>query len=560
MHAIRTIETLLLGAALAAIAADFTLASERSQVPTLADPAKAAQDQKETQKAEAAKTEEKKQEAAKEEQKKEAAAQEAAKATDAKPAETAKATDAAKAAEVKKPAAADIHKVKRAPFKVQLELDGVFEAKQMSEVALRPEMWTMLTVRSAVEQGSAVKKDDVLVSCDLTKINEEIRDLDVASKLAQLSIAQLENEIRTFEPLMPLDLAVAERAKRIADTDLAEFLKKDRNLTARQADLGVKIANLYVSYGEDELKQLEKMYKADDLTEETEEIILRRQRDDLELAKYMRENATISRDQTLSIELPRQEESLRESVTRQKLALEKAQSTLPMNLNRMRTDLERQRHEETKSRERLAKLRTDLAAMTIKAPAGGIVYYGPCVRGHWPQAASVAERLRRGGNISPHEVFMTIVEPRPVLVRAVVPERELYQVQPGVTGHVAAVGFPKQRHVTTVYQVTTYPEPNGQFTAALSVDLPPQGTPVPGMDCKVKLVTYTQASAIAVPSKGVFTDDFDDQKQYVYVLDAAGKSTRRDVTVGRQSGENSEITGGLSEGESILLKKPDPES
>jgi hypothetical protein len=41
------------------------------------------------------------------------------------------------------------HTVQKEPLKIEVTLDGVFEAQEMSEVSLEPEVWTTLTVVSA---------------------------------------------------------------------------------------------------------------------------------------------------------------------------------------------------------------------------------------------------------------------------------------------------------------------------------------------------------------------------------------------------------------------------
>ena len=64
--------------------------------------------------------------------------------------------------------------------------------------------------------------------------------------------------------------------------DLKRFLENDIDLTKRSAANSLKSSEQTLEYQLEELKQLEKMYKEDDLTEETEEIVLKRQRDAVE--------------------------------------------------------------------------------------------------------------------------------------------------------------------------------------------------------------------------------------------------------------------------------------
>src|SRR5262245_56740740 len=83
-----------------------------------------------------------------------------------------KRADADKPAESKSDAAKPpTHKVEKGPIKVEVSLKGVFESDDMTEVVLSPDAWTSsLSVVKAVEHGTPVRKGDLLLQLDLTKI------------------------------------------------------------------------------------------------------------------------------------------------------------------------------------------------------------------------------------------------------------------------------------------------------------------------------------------------------------------------------------------------------
>src|SRR5262249_46754879 len=162
---------------------------------------------------------------------------------------------------------------------------GVVEAEQMAELSIKPEAWSMpLTVKKAVEHGAPVKKGDVLVEIDREKIDQAIRELRLERDLADLTIQQAREELPILEKSLPLDLAVAERAKKHADEDLKHYLEVDQPLAQAMAENNVKNSAFSLENAQEELKQLQKMYRRKDLTEETEEIILKRQRHFVEMA------------------------------------------------------------------------------------------------------------------------------------------------------------------------------------------------------------------------------------------------------------------------------------
>ena len=63
-------------------------------------------------------------------------------------------------------------------------------------------------------------------------------------------------------------------------------------------------------------------------------------------------------------------------------------------------------------------------------------------------------------------------------------------------------------------------------------------------------------AALAIPKKGLFTDDLDDDQRFVYVVTAGKEPVKRTVAAGRSNDELVEITAGLAVGEEILLEKP----
>ena len=452
-------------------------------------------------------------------------------------------------------------KVVAGPFRVNVTLDGVFESRSMSEIVLRPEEWAELTIKEVVPHGSRVKRGDLLLQLDARKISEAIRDLEAGMNLGELAIRQNEVEIAALEPLLPLDLEAASRGKRIAVEDLDRFNKLERELTVRQAKESLKRTKQFVEMEEAELRELEKMYKADDLTEETEEIILKRQRDSVDAAHFQLEVAEIEHEKSLKINLPRREETLKEAATRQTVVFEKARNALPMALSKLRLDTEKLRLDRGKSIDKLDKLKRDLAAMTVKSPTDGIVYYGACVLGNWPNSTDIAAKLRRGGSVMANDVLLTVVDPTSLFIRAGVPEKQLSNVRRGVSGYATWSDSDDCRRSVVVESLSAVPVGPGKFTAVLAMpernNAKCSAPPLPGMTCSITLQVYAKEDAITVPPGAVQTDEWDELRHYVYVVNADGEREKRAVSIGRKTDKKIEIVSGLKAGEVVLTTKPE---
>ena len=451
-------------------------------------------------------------------------------------------------------------KVEKGPFKVEADLKGVLEAERVVELALKPEAWTMpLTVEEAVPHGTRVKKGDVLVRLELERIDQAIKDLVVERGLSDLAAEQAAKELPVLEEFLPLDLAVAERAKKLADEDLRTFVEVERPQSERMANFQVTSMGHWLEYAREELAQLQKMYRSKDLTEETEEMILKRQRHQVEQAEFLLRDAEVRRDLTVGIELPRRDQAVREAAAKQALALRKARSTLPLELSQKRLNLDKLRHEARKNAEKLAKLEHDRDAMTVRAPADGIVYYGKATRGEWTTASAVAPRLQPGGVLNPGEVFVTLVAPRPAVVRATVEEKELHLLHPELKGRAIPTGYPDLKLPARLVRILPVPQPGGTFDARVEVELKDDADLcLPGMTCVVKFVSYRKDAALTVPSSAVFADDADEDARVVYLpaKEKGAKPEKRPVKVGKTAGGKTEVLDGLKEGDEVLASKP----
>ena len=464
---------------------------------------------------------------------------------------------AAKADEESAAATPATHIVKKGPFRVTVDLDGVFEAQTAQEIFVKPEEWNALVVESAVAHGAPVRKGDVLLTLETDKLDRVIADLRVDLKLSEVSVRQSEDQLRALDKITPLDMEASQRGARIAEEDRKYFLDVERPFAVKANDFSLKIANEMLEYEQEELRQLEKMYKADDITEETEKIVLKRARDNVEKAKFRVEYAKLNRDQAMKFAIPRAVDIVTESAQRRSLDWEKNRIELPLVQQKQRLELEKLRVQRERTDDRLKKLLADRELLTVKSPIDGIVYYGKCVRGKFSDSTILAENLRRNGAIMPNQVVMTVVQPRPMFIRAAVSEEQLHHLRPGMKGIATPAGYPDLKLPATIDDVSDIPTAPTSFDARLNVDLGHKTKwLMPGMTCKVKLIPYLKKDAIAVPPKVVATDELDDQKHFVYVLLKDGKPQRRDVTLGEKGDKQLEIIKGLAVGDKVLLETP----
>jgi hypothetical protein len=459
--------------------------------------------------------------------------------------------------EEKSSSKATTYKLKKRLFKVEFAVDGIFESPNMTEVSLHGDEWIDFEVLKAVEHGTRVKQGEVLVELNMEKIDKVIADQQREQTLAKLALQEAETQLQAIRTTNPLDDALADRTKRISDEDMAYFLSVERPLYERSANFMVKMSEDNLAYEKEELRQLEKMYKADDLVEETEEIILRRARDTVERAKFVVERTKVERDAMLKMTLPRAEELAKANTQKQAIDYAKTKTLLPLSLRRVELTLEKMKIEMGRGDDRLKRLLADRTQMSVKAPAAGIVYYGRCVRGKWTGGESHAEKFRRGGHVMNDEVFMTIVEPQPAALRVNIAEKHMQYVAAGQKTLIQPTAFPETKLTGIVQRVARVPSAAREFEAVLAVAL--DNAPaalMPGMGCEVRFVPYAKTDALTIPTAAVGGDDLDGRKSLVALPGKEGKVEKREVTLGKRTDKQVEVLKGLAEGDEILAEFP----
>lgn len=484
--------------------------------------------------------------------------------TEAKSKEKAAHEDDAKVAKPAKPAAKKrkTHKVDTKRMKIDVPLDGMFVAGKMTEVPFRPEVWTDYEIVEVASLGAKVRKGETLFKFDDKKIKESIADMELDQRLNELSIMKSEEEMPRLEKTLAMDLTAAERADKEAHEDFDRYKQIDRPMYLKSAEFMAKYYGFMLDYEKDELEQLVKMYEADDLTEDTEELVLKRQRNTVEAAEFSLEGAKLNRDEMLNVRIPRYDIEIKEGLDRTAMALARAKLASQIDLNRARYELQQRKDARAKSLERYSKMLVDRGLMEIKSPADGIVYYGKNTNGRWNETAALINRYEPKNNVTASPALMTIVEPRPLLVTATFEEAKRPEIAVGQKVKVSPPAEGAERISGKVKDISPLEVAPGKFEINFEIE----GDQVPdwviaGMGCKLKINTYDKADALTVPKAAVHTDKEDEDVQYVWVVvdpdDADAKPERRTVKLGRRSGDDVEITKGLKKGDIISLDDED---
>jgi HlyD family secretion protein len=377
------------------------------------------------------------------------------------------------------------------------EWDGTAVPAEGTAIAIWPESYSgELVVLDVLAHGSIVKQGDVIAHLELRPIDEQIRqaELEAHSALVRHTNTEAKEEIDREAALSALEQArsALDRSRRALEgweKHELEFLKRGADLEDKHRLAGIEDQN-------DELAQLEKMYKADELIDATEEIVIKRAKRAIDLSKLglalAREQQSYHEkyDETL------QTEAKREGVRVQESALERLVQSQAIDRRAEDDGLERSKAQLADQQRKVDELHRDRELLTLHAPRSGVLLHGS-LDDYRPK--QVPPRYERGSRLTPRTELFTVSDPEKLVVAVDVPESKIKLAKAGSAVEVHPA-FDPSLSVAGKLRVEAYPEaksaaaPENSFEANIDLDHPISGLRV-GMRLKVKLAPESGGSA-----------------------------------------------------------------
>jgi multidrug efflux pump subunit AcrA (membrane-fusion protein) len=431
---------------------------------------------------------------------------------------------------------------------VVVEGEAQFEAVDPFEVRIRPKVYAAdLNVTAAAENGSHVKKGDVLLQIDPTNLKRDLQQAENDLALARANLAKAKEDVRLGQEADHVAMTAATRELENARTNLKWFDDVDGPNNLKMADLQLKEFKDGVEDQQDELDQLKKMYKTEELTSATADIVVKRAVRRLARTNEQLPIVESGAQRAKEVANPQTRFASQVAVDRAKVTLEQLKVAQEQAKVARETTLVSARIAAERAEQKAAELRADLDQLTVRAPADGDAIYGGMVGAQWQNNNPTA--LRPGDKVAPHQVLLTLVEPGKVRAVLAVPENKLSSVRVGAKATVNPKLKPQTQYTGKVTHVASLPGQRGNVTGydvwidagTLDPNL------MPAMTAAVKLEPEKVEGVLLVPVAAVVNGK-------VSVRGADGKDQERDVIVGRSDGKMVEVVNGLSEGEQVVTK------
>ena len=417
-----------------------------------------------------------------------------------------------------------------------------------------------------VPNGSAVKKDDLLVEFDSATIRDRLDTQMLAYQKAISAKTQavarynnqlIQNETAVSEATLDVELAKISHEMYIDPSDgtfqlaIEEIERQvdDAKNTTLESRAALELAKVDRA-GVKELFKLGYRGKSD-----LEQARLKYLQAEDKLASSVNRMKTYqaNRRKLTRFERLMEEKRLQGAVDTAERTLKQVMNDNESVAEQALAAKEEAENTEAKEKERLDRIENQLANCLIYAPHDGMVVYARDRRG--------TVEIYEGAIVRERQEILTLPDLSKMEVKTQVHEAVLDQVRPGLPATVRVDAFPDHVYRGVVDKVGVVPSSNGGFFGSGSVKTYETVVRLvdevenlkPGMTAVVNMHVDKVKNVLAVPVQAVVQAN---QATWCYVQ--AGDSVqRRDIKIGRSNDKFVHVQDGLVDGDRVVLNSMD---
>jgi len=441
---------------------------------------------------------------------------------------------------------ADTYKVKKGTLKLEVSTDGTLAALEPYETKLKSKAYAgQFTVVSAAAHGAMVRKGESILELDPKPFNWAVEGAENELATARANLKKAEADAELAAKGEALSLRIAEDGLKNSEGSLKWFEEVDGPQMLHLADLQVKMQKSQVDDQDDELDQLRKMYKTEDLTTATADIVIKRAVRRLEVSREMLKMQEEKRDKTKTFDYPIVKQRTVDAVEQSRQALTSLRNVQAQAAVTRKSGLATARIASEQAEQKLADLKSDQANFSFKAAEDGMVMYD-----QMPEAQPGSDKrgLKAGDKLTAGQLVMRVVYPGRLKMDVTLTEAQAFWIDPGMRARVTPAAFPQLSYEGTCGPVVggNRTSPPG-FGFIVPVTLPQTDARlVPGMKASVKIEAGKVDDVLVIPVAAVSGGKVSIKKD--------GKSEDRPVVLGKSDGEKVEVKEGLAEGDEIMAK------
>ena len=451
--------------------------------------------------------------------------------------------------------------VRRGPLRISVTESGTLKSRD--RVVVKSEVEGRTTILWIIAEATDVKKDDLLVELDASRLEDQKTKQEITVLNAEASFIRARENAEVMKSQSESDIAEAKLAYKFAKLDRKKYLdvpddpdqeaKGEYPQKVKQLKTDITIAEQEKTQAQDRRDWSRKLAKKEYITPselKSDELDFTQRKLRLEVLKgelELLQNYTHIRDL----------EQLKSDVEQAEKALERVKLRTSADLVQADAEFKAKQSEWTRQKTILKKTDDQIAKCRIVAPVAGMVVYSTTGRGSW---RGNAEPLEEGQEVRERQELIYLPTTASMMAEVKIHESSLRKVHQGMAVVITTDALPGKVLPGKVGKIALLPDAT---MAWLNPDLKVFSTEIyldgdaseirPGMSCQAEIIVEEYADTVYVPVQSVLRVG---GKPTVYVVGATGLQQPREVELGLDNNRMVRIVSGLQEGERILLAPP----
>lgn len=423
------------------------------------------------------------------------------------------------------------HKVARQTLVIDMVESGTLKAKKSTPIAAR--IQRQATILYVVDEGSLVAEGAVLVELDKTDLERDMERELISLEQGEGDVAQKEKDIEIKKIQDEGELTKAELKVEMARMDMEKYEKGEGPQKIKEAEANRKKA-------ERDMRGMPQLLEKGFVTE-----------NELLDAQVALDKAKTAHDILMTYTHPKNLKKNKSDYEEAVRELEATKARIEAAMAQKESALNRARRQLGLRKKAVEKLQKDLDSMTLKAPNEGIVIYGSGDPHDWR-----AREIKVGGNVYGRQTIITLPDMSVMQVACQVHEVDVDKVKVGQDTEVRIEAYPDLKFKGRVENISLMAKQKGRWglsdVKVFDVDITLEGNDPclkPGMTAKATIHIDRLDDVICVPVEAVFEEE---EKYYCYLLESR-RRRKVEIHTGRSNDNFVEVTGGLEEGNVVLL-------
>lgn len=436
------------------------------------------------------------------------------------------------------------------PLKIAVNAAGTLKPRDQVVVANTLEGQT--TILSIVDEGTKVKKGDLLIELDASALQNKLVDQQIVVQSAKASYVRARENLEVVKNQVLSDVEAAQLAFKFAQDDLKKYRQGEFPNQKKEELAKIAVKQEELRRAEEKLSWSKVLFAEKFLSQtelEADELAAQKVRFDLELSQS-------GLKLLLDFTHVRRLDELQAALKNTRRALEREKSKTKSSRVQAEAELQAKKAMFEREQAKLVKLRDEIHKCVVVAPQDGVVVYATSLQSSWRRTT---EPLAAGQQVRERQELIYLPSSGIMMATTQISESDLKKVQVGQGALVYVSSISERSFKAKVKSVAVFPDSTSNW---LNPDLKLYRTELEllehsetlhsGMNCRIEIEVDSFDETVSIPIQAVVIED---GKPFVFCVHA-GVLARRAVKLGASNDSKVQILTGVERGDKVQINPP----